>query len=280
VRKKAILMIAKTLSLLIIRYVSAVFLSYIAMNTVSPKFIKADNHLKPPAQRKTKQPLTRQELEKLAQSRMVRIFSSDHQTGGSGSLILRQGERHYILTNLHVVSQSGQYQIQTPDEKVHVAQVVGSFSSVAEGDLALLRFKSSQSYPVLPVELRLKGLVDQQTFACGFPMTNQLVQSEDLYCNTGKVSAILKHPLAGGYQVGYTNLIKQGMSGGPVINQYGELVGVNGLSQFPLFSNAYAFQDGRIASEEEISILKELSWAIPTRSAIELLNEFRSQNSL
>jgi len=275
-------MIAKNLFRLIIRGVSAVCFSYIAINTVSPAVIIGETQLKRPSQRATEQPLTPQQLEKLAQATIVRVFSKQNnfKTGGSGSLILRRGERHYLLTSLHVVSVSGQYQIQTPDDKIHPAQVIATFSSTAKGDIALLRFNSSQSYPVLPVKVSLKGLVDRQAFACGFPMTNQLVQSEDLYCNTGKFSAILKQPLSGGYQLGYTNLIKQGMSGGPVLNQYGELVGLNGLSQFPLFSNAYTFQDGRLPSEEEISIIKELSWAIPTRTALELLAQFHSQNQL
>ena len=244
--------------------------------------MKAETPLKQLNQRETSDPLTRNELEKLAHSTIVRVFSTetDSEMGGSGSLIWRRGNRHYLLTSLHVVSDSGQYQIQTPDDQVHRGQVVATFSSTNEADLALLRFQSSQSYPVLQFTVSLQGLIDQQTLACGFPMTSQLVQSEELYCNTGKVSAILKQPLSGGYQVGYTNLIKQGMSGGPVLNQYGELVGVNGLSQFPLFSNAYTFQNGRLASEEEISIIKALSWAIPTRTAIELLRKFRTQNSL
>lgn len=275
-------MITKILLRSLFRYFSAICLSYIAINTGMPAMMKAETPLKQLNQRETSDPLTRNELEKLAHSTIVRVFSTetDSEMGGSGSLIWRRGNRHYLLTSLHVVSDSGQYQIQTPDDQVHRGQVVATFSSTNEADLALLRFQSSQSYPVLQFTVSLQGLIDQQTLACGFPMTSQLVQSEELYCNTGKVSAILKQPLSGGYQVGYTNLIKQGMSGGPVLNQYGELVGVNGLSQFPLFSNAYTFQNGRLASEEEISIIKALSWAIPTRTAIELLRKFRTQNSL
>jgi len=241
---------------------------------------RPEYQLQPPHQQK--QPLTSEQLRKLAQSTIVRVISSENQfqRGGSGSLILRRGGRHYLLTSLHVVDHSGQYRIQTPDEKIYWAQVVATFSSPVRGDIALLRFNSLRSYPVLPVAVSLKGLVDETTFACGFPITDQLIQSERLYCNTGKMTVILEEPLVGGYQLGYTNSIKKGMSGGPVLNQYGALVGLNGLSQLPLFANAYTFQDGRLASEEEISILQELSWAIPTRAAIELFNQFRSQNPL
>lgn len=47
---------------------------------------------------------------------------------------------------------------------------------------------------------------------------------------TGHVSLMLDKALEGGYQIGYTNDIRKGMSGGSVLDMQGRLVGINGRS--------------------------------------------------
>lgn len=45
---------------------------------------------------------------------------------------------------------------------------------------------------------------------------------------------VLKKSLQEGYQLGYTNEIEQGMSGGPVLDQSGRLIAINGRLKYPL----------------------------------------------
>ncbi|MEG4114000.1 MULTISPECIES: hypothetical protein [unclassified Microcoleus] len=59
------------------------------------------------------------------------------------------------------------------------------------------------------------------------------------------VSVLLPKSLAQGYSLGYTNEVKIGMSGSPIFNAKGFLVGINGRGKYrdPNFG-VYAFEDG------------------------------------
>jgi S1-C subfamily serine protease len=60
-----------------------------------------------------------------------------------------------------------------------------------------------------------------------------------------------KKSLQEGYQIGYTNDVEQGMSGGPVLNQSGQLIGINGGLKHPLQGIiAFTFIDGSVPSQD------------------------------
>ncbi|MGB7417004.1 MAG: serine protease, partial [Thermosynechococcaceae cyanobacterium] len=80
---------------------------------------------------------------------------------------------------------------------------------------------------------------------------------------TGRISLISPKVLEGGYQLGYTNLIEKGMSGGPVLNTQGEVIAINGTHQEPLWGNPYRFADGTKPPLQMRPILLKSSWAIP-----------------
>ena len=76
---------------------------------------------------------------------------------------------------------------------------------------------------------------------------------------------VLSEPLKGGYQLGYTNSIQNGMSGGSILNSQGELIGINGLGKYPILGNPYVYQDGNNIPEAKIENMSELSWGIPSK---------------
>ena len=69
--------------------------------------------------------------------------------------------------------------------------------------------------------------------------------------------------MEGGYQIGYTNDIEKGMSGGPLLNARGEVVGVNGVHAYPLWGDPYQYKDGSEPNAALREQMSKYSWGIP-----------------
>lgn len=214
-------------------------------------------------------------VEAIAQGVTVRILT--HPGGGSGVIIAKQGDSYTLLTCNHVVDLSERYSVLTSDGKVHRAsrQVIPYLNGI---DLALVKFKSSISYPVVqfsPLTNLKQVTLEQPIYASGFPnyQENTAYKGEATFdwgirayrLTRGKVEMILSDKtLIGGYQIGYTNDIQLGMSGGPVLDQQGQLIGINGWSKYPLQGSAvFGFSDGSSPSQMLFERMETLSWAIP-----------------
>ena len=81
----------------------------------------------------------------------------------------------------------------------------------------------------------------------------------------GKISLLLKKPLLGGYQIGYTNEVRKGMSGAPVLNTRGEVVAINGLQSEPLWQTQELYQDGEKPDSATEKLIVSSSMAVPMR---------------
>ena len=79
----------------------------------------------------------------------------------------------------------------------------------------------------------------------------------------GKVQKYVQPSFAKGYQIGYNTDIEQGMSGGPIINKTGYLLGINGRGAYPILNSGYVDDDGKVPTDTEIPELRKLSWGIP-----------------
>lgn len=211
----------------------------------------------------------------IAKGVTVRIFTNPG--AGSGVIIARQGQTYRVLTCNHVVELGKQFTVLTPDGKSHKAdrKPIPHLNGV---DLALVQFQSRIPYSVARLRkfTNLKEIaVEQPAYASGFPNYHQ-VSADGLESTfdsglrayqftTGKVSMLLlEHTLAGGYQLGYTNDIELGMSGGPVLDVDGYLIGINGWSKYPFQGiDVFRFTDGTVPSQALFERLEALSWGIP-----------------
>ena len=215
-------------------------------------------------------------IAQIAQQVTLRVLAEPG--GGSGVLVGRQGSTYVVLTCKHVIAgKSDRYTILTADGVRHPAQRL-SGTSLDNLDLALLTFESSTVYQPVRLGDDRSLAIGTSVYAAGFPNYHflpdqNLIQdtrdegTKAYTLTTGEFSMRLDRALPGGYRLGYTNEVEQGMSGGPVLNASGQLVGINGRLKYPLQGiNAYTFSDGTHPSQPLFQQMEALSWAVPTTS--------------
>lgn len=138
---------------------------------------------------------------------------------GSGVVIRPDG---YILTNEHVVLQSGKIQVQLADERQLEARLVGADS---DSDLAVLKVDTTTALPYLPLGNSDDLMIGETVIAIGNPFGLSHTVT------TGVVSALNRSLNTDGrtyYDFIQTDAsINPGNSGGPLLNIKGELVGIN-----------------------------------------------------
>jgi serine protease Do len=179
---------------------------------------------------------------------------------GSGVIVGRSRSLYTVLTNWHVVALADAMPIAlTADGQRHRLLNV---RQMGRADLALAQFRSDLNYAVGEIAPAVE--VGETVYAAGFPMyrSQSLEPTLDLGVSyfsltQGQVTLRLPKPLDQGYGLGYSNEVVVGMSGGPIFNQRGQLVGLNGRvkDRDPGFG-AYAFEDG---TEPEAALLEALA---------------------
>lgn len=213
---------------------------------------------------KPQQPTTQlsvKQLQQQAQAITVKVMSSQDVLG-SGILLQSQGKVYTVITNAHVLRASDSpYRIQTPDGRIWATDVPKT-NKFGKNDLALLQFRSTGTVYTV-ASLGSSPGVGDEVFAAGFPIAEEGTGEKGFVLTTGKVSLVLHKALEGGYQIGYTNDIQKGMSGGALLNSQGEVVGVNGMHAFPLWDAPSVFADGSQADSELHQKIIRLSWAVP-----------------
>lgn len=211
-----------------------------------------------------------------AQLTTVRILTPD--ASGSGVIVGHQGQVYTVLTNWHVVALRQQHTIMTPDGKRHTP-MSRQPRQLGSNDLALTQFRSTTKYKVAPISTEPVAVGDQ-VFSAGFPMYRKgtLITTFDqgiraFQFTQGEVSVLLPKSLAQGYRLGYTNDIVAGMSGGPIFNAQGFLIGINGREkpEDPAFA-VYGFEDGTQPSPALLEKMVNSSWGIPIRSYLQFVS--------
>jgi serine protease Do len=214
-------------------------------------------------------------ISQLARNITVRIISDAGY--GSGVIIQHQGDTYRVLTNAHVIDNNSpkNYQILTADGRLHQGKLL--LSNLGKLDLALLQFTSEHFYQVPEIRKAKKLSVGEVVYGVGFPnwhwINSERIENTHNWgikafkLTTGILQMILPKSLKDGYQIGYTNDIATGMSGGSILDKDGKLVGVNGRSKYPLAGiSAFKFADGTMPSEGVFREMETLSWGIPIDS--------------
>ncbi len=142
---------------------------------------------------------------------------------GSGFIVQKNG---YVVTNNHVVDQAQKIFVTLSNGKKYAARVVGSDP---QADLAVLKINSAagHTFPTLTLGDSATLMIGEPTIAVGNPFGfSQSVSS-------GIVSAIGREIHEPNNPVPLKNLIQTdaainpGNSGGPLLNAYGQVIGIN-----------------------------------------------------
>jgi S1-C subfamily serine protease len=206
----------------------------------------------------------------IARSITVKIAAPDFI--GSGTIVGFKNGIYTVITNAHVLRSADRpYQIITKDRVVHRSKVI-NYRQLKNYDLALLQFRDSVlKYPVAKIGKSGALQVGDRLVVGGFTEQSSQGNSDNFLLQSGAVSLILDRSIESGYRIGYTHQIFRGMSGGPVIDRAGKLVGINGLLNDPVWKTNSKFTDNSVACEPLQLLIDRSSLAISIDDIIKLL---------
>jgi tetratricopeptide (TPR) repeat protein len=92
----------------------------------------------------------------------------------------------------------------------------------------VVQFTSSQNYTVAKIGNSDSSTEGTTAYVAGFPAPTFAINQSIYNFSDGKITANASKPLRDGYALVYDNNTSEGMSGGAVLNENGELIGVHG----------------------------------------------------
>jgi S1-C subfamily serine protease/tetratricopeptide (TPR) repeat protein len=173
---------------------------------------------------------------------------------GSGVIVAQQGNTYYVLTAKHVIRREPSKAEPNPavfddiktvtfDQESYAVQP--SDITLAEGlDLAIVKFTSKNNYPIATLgdyTPQISAGEDQIAFVGGFPARERI--DSPLWqwqLNPGKLfdkeegKSHTQDKLSfgeGGYNLIYTSISYAGMSGGPIFDTEGRVIGIHGKAE-------------------------------------------------
>ena len=173
---------------------------------------------------------TAQEIAQLAILTTVEVNNTlGFSASGSGVIIAKQGNIYTVLTTNHVVASLAQeYSIRTHLEKNYRAIRIQRLpKNDWDIDLALVQFQSREQYPVAPMGESERAVVGSSIYVAGYPLPIAFGSERKLEFTGGIVSSRLDRR-SSGYGLRYQAVTRRGMSGGPVFDADGRVVGIHG----------------------------------------------------
>jgi tetratricopeptide (TPR) repeat protein len=165
---------------------------------------------------------------KIAKDISVYIEATGAKNTGSGMILHKQGDLYTVLTAAHVVRKGKDFQFTTPDGQVHQSIDRSVREATNNLDLATVQFRSNKSYQVAKLGSSQSLSAGMEIYVAGFPAQTTAIRSGILNFTKGAITANANKANSQGYSLIYNNATLPGMSGGPVLNDRGEVVAIHG----------------------------------------------------
>jgi serine protease Do len=149
-------------------------------------------------------------------------FEQKYKRTSLGSGVIIDGKRGFILTNKHVIIKSSTITVALKDGREFKAQVIGADP---DSDLAVLRISPKKDLPAIDMGNSDNLMIGETVIAIGNPFgfsntvttgvisaTNRSIKADDTFYHDFIQTDASINP---------------GNSGGPLLNIYGELIGIN-----------------------------------------------------
>ncbi|AFZ02622.1 serine protease [Calothrix sp. PCC 6303] len=224
--------------------------------------------------------LSEAQIKQLAAAITVKVIAGEN--GGSGILIRKEAQKagylYTVVTNQHVLEPGKAAQIQTGDGKKYPATLLKGVNFRGK-DIALLQFSTNANYTVSSLGNLSTVTVNEPIYSAGFPFEKKANQNPFVF-KSGKVLLVPERAFKEGYQIGYDNTVEKGMSGGPILNRRGQVIGINGIHAYPLWGNPYVYEDGSQPTAALKDLMSRYSWGIPIQTFAQLAPQYTSKESL
>lgn len=212
------------------------------------------------------------------------------QNPGSGVIISKQGNIYYALTAKHVVATQDEYEILTADGTKHKLDY-RTVKKLPNVDLAIVQFTSNQNYRVAELGDSDSTKEGATIYISGWPHPGPALTERIYQITSGTMSGRPLAQLPDGYELVYTNVTRSGMSGGPIFDSSGRVIGIHGRADGEPVFNPETGQTVNVKSGFNLGIPIKTFFEIasasdipPTASFAEPLtilgNRLRSQNRL
>ena len=140
---------------------------------------------------------------------------------GSGVIVLRDNNTYYVLTNNHVAGSASKITVKLWDSREYDCKLIGHDE---RKDIALISFESKDDIPVAVLGDSDSVRTGDICYAMGAPLGYSQSVTSGIVSATGRSGSGIGN-ISDFIQTDAS--INQGNSGGPLVNIYGEVIGIN-----------------------------------------------------
>jgi Do/DeqQ family serine protease len=149
-------------------------------------------------------------------------FEQKYKRSSLGSGVIIDGKRGFILTNKHVIVKSSTITVALKDGREFKAQIIGADP---DSDLAVLRISPKGDLPAIKMGNSNNLMIGETVIAIGNPFGFSNTVTTGVISATNRSIRVDKAFYHDFIQTDAS--INPGNSGGPLLNIYGELIGIN-----------------------------------------------------